>query len=157
MPTSNVVPGDPAELHAFATELTRFSQALESTGSALRAVDTQSGWNGPAADAFRDSFGRFTPHWFTAADAFRDAGAAVRRYADVLAWAQRQAGTAEEQLTQAAAVSRQAADLHDRSTAAGATRYRSSTPERLPARSLRPCSTTRRTNSTGPEPKLPTR
>lgn len=74
MPTSNVVPGDPAELHAFATELTRFSQALESTGSALRAVDTQSGWSGPAADAFRASFGRFTPQWFTAADAFRDAG-----------------------------------------------------------------------------------
>nr|WP_226360137.1 hypothetical protein [Pseudonocardia sp. ICBG1142] len=74
MSTTNVVPGDPAELHTFAAELTRFSQTLEATGSALRAVDTQSGWSGPAADAFRDSFGRFTPQWFTAADAFRDAG-----------------------------------------------------------------------------------
>ncbi|MEJ8669021.1 putative T7SS-secreted protein [Streptomyces sp. MS1.AVA.1] len=107
-----LVHGSPQALEARARHLRDFSRAFESVGQGMRSLDGE-GWQGKAADAFREKFDMHPKQWLTAADACEAAAKALEAYADTVRWAQGQAQTAIDAYRTAQEDSRRAVDAHN--------------------------------------------
>jgi hypothetical protein len=51
-----LIPGDPAGIAEVAGRLYNYATLLTEAGNGLQRIDTESGWQGAAADAFRARF-----------------------------------------------------------------------------------------------------
>ncbi|MEU8985196.1 putative T7SS-secreted protein [Streptomyces sp. NPDC048558] len=107
-----LVHGSPQALEARARHLRDFSRAFESVGQGMRSLDGE-GWQGKAADAFREKFDMHPKQWLKAADACEAAAKALEAYADTVRWAQQQAQTAIDAYRRAQEDSRGAVDAHN--------------------------------------------
>ncbi|MFC8091304.1 putative T7SS-secreted protein [Streptomyces sp. NPDC057301] len=107
-----LVHGSPQALEARARHLHDFSRAFESVGQGMRSLDGE-GWQGKAADAFREKFDMHPKQWLKAADACEAAAKALEAYADTVRWAQGQAQTAIDAYRRAQEDSRRAVDAHN--------------------------------------------
>ncbi|MGW6733469.1 putative T7SS-secreted protein [Streptomyces sp. NPDC055013] len=107
-----LVHGSPKAVEARARHLRDFSRAFESVGQGMRSLDGE-GWQGKAADAFREKFDMHPKQWLTAADACEAAAKALEAYADTVRWAQGQGQTAIDAYRKAQADSRRAVDAHN--------------------------------------------
>ncbi|WP_328428279.1 putative T7SS-secreted protein [Streptomyces sp. NBC_00443] len=107
-----LVHGSPQALESRARHLRDFFRAFESVGQGMRSLDGE-GWQGKAADAFREKFDMHPKQWLTAADACEAAAKALEAYADTVRWAQQQAQTAIDAHRNAQEDSRRAVDAHN--------------------------------------------
>lgn len=114
-----LVPGDPAALRSHATALVGRGNTLTQVGDRLRGVDTSQGWSGKAASAFQGKFQPYPGRLLALGNAHHDAARSVSQFADVLEWAQGQADRSAQIWGQAEATTAQAADVYDKSAAAG--------------------------------------
>ncbi|WP_079056238.1 putative T7SS-secreted protein [Streptomyces caeruleatus] len=107
-----LVHGSPQALEERARHLRDFSRSFENVGQGMRSLDGD-GWQGQAADAFREKFDMHPKQWLTAADACEAAAKALEAYADTVRWAQQQAQVAIDTYRKAQDASRQAVDSHN--------------------------------------------
>ncbi|MDH6145424.1 uncharacterized protein YukE [Kitasatospora sp. GP30] len=108
-----LVHGDAKAIGESVKHLQVFHDAFESTGSGLRAMDSDH-WQGHAAEAFR---AKFTPHpaqWLAAADAC-DAAAKALDQSQTVSWAQDQAKQAIDAYNAAKKAQKQAQDAYNSS------------------------------------------
>jgi hypothetical protein len=116
----DLIPGDPAAITAVAGKLLAYGNLLTEAGNGLAVIDTQSGWQGAAADAFRAKFKGQPSAWQEAGSCFLSAAKALDAYAPVLSQAQH---VASEAISQWAAGNKQSAQSilgAARSSASGA-------------------------------------
>ncbi|MFI6015975.1 putative T7SS-secreted protein, partial [Streptomyces sp. NPDC051243] len=107
-----LVHGSVEALEARAKHLRDFSRAFENVGQGMRALGGD-GWQGKAADAFREKFDMHPKQWLTAADACEAAAGALGTYADTVRWAQQQAQLAIDTYRRAQETSQKATDAHN--------------------------------------------
>ncbi|SDO28532.1 RHS repeat-associated core domain-containing protein [Streptomyces sp. cf386] len=107
-----LVHGSVQALQARAKHLRDFSKAFENVGQGMRSLGGD-GWQGKAADAFREKFDMHPRQWLTAADACEAAAGALETYADTVRWAQQQAQAAIDAYRRAQEDSRRATDAHN--------------------------------------------
>jgi len=93
----DLVPGDPASVTAVAGKLLRYANLLTEAGNGLAVIDTTSGWQGAAADAFRAKFKGRPGAWQEAGSCFLSAAKALDAYAPALSRAQQDASEAISQ------------------------------------------------------------
>ncbi|GAA0629097.1 hypothetical protein GCM10009547_35910 [Sporichthya brevicatena] len=110
--TDFTISGDPAALRASASSLRALAIRLETTATSMRRLSTY-GWEGVAADAFRDAFTPEPRRWEQAADGFRDAASALDAHAGTLEWAKTRAVACAEACRAADAVTDQARRAHE--------------------------------------------
>jgi hypothetical protein len=89
-----LVPGDPAGIAGVAGQLYNYAALLTEAGNGLQRIDTKSGWQGAAADAFRARFRGQPGAWIEAGSCFLSAARALDGYVPVLSWAQQEAAEA---------------------------------------------------------------
>ncbi|MGC0316975.1 putative T7SS-secreted protein [Kitasatospora acidiphila] len=109
-----LVHGDAKAIGESVKHLQVFHDAFESTGSGLRAMDSDH-WQGQAAEAFR---AKFTPHpaqWLAAADACDKAAKALDQFSQTVGWAQGQAKQAIDAYNAAKKAQKQAQDAYNSS------------------------------------------
>ncbi|MGN9756185.1 putative T7SS-secreted protein [Streptomyces sp. SD31] len=107
-----LVHGSAGALEARARHLRDFSRAFETVGQGMRSLGGE-GWQGQAADAFREKFEMHPKQWLTAADACEEAAKALEAYADTVRWAQQRAQMAIDLYREAQEISRRAQDAYD--------------------------------------------
>ncbi|WP_378741350.1 putative T7SS-secreted protein [Nocardia brasiliensis] len=79
-----LVRGEPAAIHDAAEALRKMGTSIDSTGNALRTIDTAN-WTGSAADAFNEVFDKQPKLWWDGADAMgKAAGALDNWYSEVV-------------------------------------------------------------------------
>jgi hypothetical protein len=93
----DLIPGDPASISAVAGKLLAYANLLTEAGNGLAVIDTESGWQGAAADGFRDKFKGQPSAWQQAGSCFLSAAKALDDYVPVLSWAQQDAAEAVTQ------------------------------------------------------------
>jgi hypothetical protein len=103
---TDLVPGDPASITGVAGKLLSYGNLLTEAGNGLEVIDTESGWQGAAADGFRARFKGQPTAWQQAGSCFLSAAKALDAYAPVLSRAQQDAA---EAITQWNAGNRQTA------------------------------------------------
>jgi hypothetical protein len=91
---SDLVSGEPEDLHSLAAELRRFAVAAAEAGALLKGQLSPQDWAGRAAAAFAGRARHLPVSLDAAADAFHGAGRVLRRQAEVLADAQHAAAQA---------------------------------------------------------------
>jgi uncharacterized protein YukE len=89
-----LIPGNAASVQTTAKSLLDYATVLDQAGDGLAGIETNVGWQGEGADAFRKTYHEQPPKWKQAAGAFREAATALNDYAAKLAWAQGVAGDA---------------------------------------------------------------
>ena len=89
-----LIPGDPAGIAGVAGQLYNYATLLTEAGNGLQRIDTSSGWQGSAADAFRARFQGQPSAWLEAGSCFSSAAKALDDYVPVLSWAQQEAAEA---------------------------------------------------------------
>jgi hypothetical protein len=89
-----LIPGDPAGIAEVAGQLYNYATLLTEAGNGLQRIDTSSGWQGSAADAFRARFQGQPSAWLEAGSCFSSAAKALDDYVPVLSWAQQEAAEA---------------------------------------------------------------
>jgi len=89
-----LIPGDPGAVAGVAGQLYNYGMLLTEAGNGLQRIDTSSGWQGAAADAFRSRFTGQPAAWLTAGSCFTAAAKALDAYVPVLSWAQQEAAAA---------------------------------------------------------------
>ncbi|MGW0204828.1 putative T7SS-secreted protein [Streptomyces sp. NPDC003233] len=87
---ADLIHGKPSTIREKAKHLLVFAMAFEEVGVGMKAVDS-GGWQGKAADAFREKFALHPTKWLQAATACQEAAAALNGLADTVEWAQGQA------------------------------------------------------------------
>lgn len=92
-----LIPGDPASIVAVAGKLLGYANLLTEAGNGLEVIDTENGWQGAAADAFRARFKGQPSAWQEAGSCFLSAAKALDAYAPVLSQAQQDAAEAISQ------------------------------------------------------------
>lgn len=92
-----LVPGNPAGIAAVAGRLYNYATLLNEAGNGLERIETESGWRGAAADAFRARFRGEPGKWLEAGSCFLAAARALDDYVPVLEWGQREAAEAVTQ------------------------------------------------------------
>ncbi|HEY1701602.1 MAG TPA: hypothetical protein VGG75_17995 [Trebonia sp.] len=90
----DLVPGDPAEIAEVAGKMYNYGTLLTEAGNGLQRIDTSSGWQGSAADAFRAKFKGQPSAWLEAGSCFTSSAKALDTYVPVLSWAQQEAAGA---------------------------------------------------------------
>jgi hypothetical protein len=90
----DLVPGDPAGIAEVAGKLYNYGTLLTEAGNGLQRIDTGSGWQGSAADAFRAKFKGQPSAWLQAGSCFTSSAKALDDYVPVLSWAQQEAAAA---------------------------------------------------------------
>lgn len=91
-----LVPGSVSALADLLWQLREYADALVTAGDGLARIDTDAGWDGDAADGFREAYHAQPRRWREAGDSFLEAATAVDRYASTLSWAQARAVEAIE-------------------------------------------------------------
>lgn len=89
-----LIPGDPAAISEVAGKLYKYGNLLTEAGNGLECLDTESGWQGAAGDAFRAKFKGQPSAWLEAGSCFTSAARALDDYVPVLSWAQQEAAVA---------------------------------------------------------------
>jgi len=89
-----LIPGDPAAIAEVAGQLYNYASLLTEAGNGLQRIDTSSGWQGAAADAFRARFQGQPSAWLEAGSCFLSAAKALDDYVPVLSWGQHEAAEA---------------------------------------------------------------
>ncbi|MDF3300129.1 putative T7SS-secreted protein [Streptomyces tropicalis] len=87
---ADLIHGKPTTIREKAKHLMVFAVAFEEVGVGMKAVDSD-GWNGKAADTFREKFALHPTKWLQAAAAFQQGATALNALADTVEWAQGQA------------------------------------------------------------------
>lgn len=90
----DLIPGDPSAIYDVAGKLYKYANLLTEAGNGLECLDTESGWQGAAADAFRAKFKGQPAAWQEAGSCFLSAAKALDAYVPVLSWAQQEASEA---------------------------------------------------------------
>ncbi|MEU4311423.1 putative T7SS-secreted protein [Nocardia sp. NPDC024068] len=98
---TELILGNPAEIGSTAQTLNDMSAALESTGEALKQIDSAN-WVGDGADAFNEVYDKQPKLWFDGADAMADAAAAMTAWHNVVKTAQGKAADAIDEWKAAA-------------------------------------------------------
>ena len=111
-----LIPGDPAAVAANATALRTRATHVEQVGDGLVDIDS-GGWQGTAADEFREKFSYEPNKWYAAADCLATAADLLNTYAQTLQWAQDQAGEAIRKWDEAEAETRRARLAYDHAVA----------------------------------------
>lgn len=93
--------GKTAEISSTAQTLTDMAAALESTGEALKQIDSAN-WVGGGADAFNEVYDKQPKLWFDGADAMSDAAQAMTAWHNVVKTAQDKAADAIDEWKAAA-------------------------------------------------------
>jgi hypothetical protein len=93
----DLIPGEPALITAVAGKLLAYANLLTEAGNGLEVIDTESGWQGAAADGFRAKFTGQPGAWQQAGSCFLSAAKALDAYVPVLSWAQQDAAEAVTQ------------------------------------------------------------
>jgi DNA-binding SARP family transcriptional activator/nucleoid-associated protein YgaU len=101
----SLIPGNPADLHAYASELRDHGATHSLIETTLRDLPVTQRWMGPAAEQYIDVAVARVKRHEAAAEATNLAARTIEDYADGLAWAQRRAG--------------EAIDLHDNTNTHG--------------------------------------
>ncbi|MDG4858324.1 DUF6531 domain-containing protein [Streptomyces sp. T-3] len=107
-----LIHGSAPKIEENAKHLLDFAKAFETVGDGMRNLAGE-GWQGKAADAFRDKFEMHPKQWLKAADACEDAGKALQAYATTVAWAQAQAGVAIDTYKNAQRATEKATSAHN--------------------------------------------
>lgn len=107
-----LIHGSAPKIEENAKHLLDFAKAFETVGDGMRNLAGE-GWQGKAADAFRDKFEMHPKQWLKAADACEDAGKALQAYATTVTWAQGQAGVAIDTYKNAQRATEKAASAHN--------------------------------------------
>ena len=115
-----LIPGDAGAITENVMAIHGRGKSLESTGNALKAVDTGNYWKGDGANQFRETFSQVPPKWITAGDAFAQVGRALEGFALSLSWAQGQAAEAIRIWKEAEEATRRAIDAHNSAVAQAA-------------------------------------
>lgn len=89
-----LVPGSESGIVDLVWALRQYGDSLVEAGDGLKRIDTDAGWRGEAADAFREAYSSQPSRWLTAGDSFHVAANSLDGYANTLGWAQRQAESA---------------------------------------------------------------
>jgi hypothetical protein len=93
----DLIPGDLASITAVTGKLLAYANLLTEAGNGLEVIDTESGWQGAAADGFRAKFKGQPSAWQQAGSCFLSAAKALDAYVPVLSWAQQDAAEAVTQ------------------------------------------------------------
>lgn len=115
--TSNpreLVPGAPDALATTAQSLLAYGDVLREAGEGLAKIDTEDGWRGESADAFRDRFHGQPTRWVEAGNEFHAAANALYDYIHTLRAAQQRAGDAISQFARGEAATTTAKNSHYR-------------------------------------------
>lgn len=113
--TSNpreLVPGTPDSLTATAQSLLAYGDVLIEAGEGLAKIDTENGWRGEAADAFRDRFHGQPARWVEAGNNFHSAANALYDYIHTLRTAQQRADEAISRFARGEATTATAKNAH---------------------------------------------
>jgi hypothetical protein len=108
-----LVPGAPDALTATAQSLLAYGDVLVEAGEGLAKIDTENGWSGDAADAFRDRFHGQPSRWVEAGDNFHVAANALYDYIAALRAGQQRAGEAITQYARGQSATATAKNAHD--------------------------------------------
>lgn len=108
-----LVPGSPDTLTTTAQSLLAYGDVLVEAGEGLAKIDTENGWSGAAADAFRDRFHGQPSRWVEAGDNFHAAANALYDYIATLRAAQQRAGEAISRYARGDAATATAKNAHD--------------------------------------------
>ncbi|MGW0178116.1 putative T7SS-secreted protein [Nocardia sp. NPDC003345] len=98
---TELILGNPAEIGSTAQTLDDMAAALESTGEALKQIDSAN-WVGDGADAFNEVYDKQPKLWFDGADAMADAAEAMTAWHNVVKTAQGKAADAIDEWKAAA-------------------------------------------------------
>ncbi|GGI76798.1 hypothetical protein GCM10011581_12390 [Saccharopolyspora subtropica] len=109
-----LVPGDPDAVRATSAAMISYGDALHEAGDGLKRINTAEGWDGQAADQFRDAFDGEPTRWLEAGDAFHHAAGALDHYSGTLTWAQNEAASAIRLWNEGEAATRAAQVEHAR-------------------------------------------
>ncbi|MGR6970950.1 putative T7SS-secreted protein [Streptomyces cynarae] len=107
-----LVPGAPDTLTTTAQSLLAYGDVLIEAGEGLAKIDTEGGWRGEAADAFRSRFRGQPTRWIDAGNNFHAAANALYDYIYALRAAQRRAGEAISQFARGEATTAAAKNAH---------------------------------------------
>ncbi|MFI6437535.1 putative T7SS-secreted protein [Streptomyces sp. NPDC050759] len=108
-----LVPGAPDALTTTAQSLLAYGDVLVEAGEGLAKIDTENGWSGDAADAFRDRFHGQPARWVEAGDNFHAAANALYDYIAALRAGQQRAGEAITQYARGQSATATAKNAHD--------------------------------------------
>lgn len=132
-----LIPGDAGAVTTTASSLKGYGQLLAETGGGLKDLDS-GGWEGQAADAFRDYFHGQPQRWLQGGDAFTSAAGALEQFTHTLTWAQGQAADAIRLWAQGQAATQQAqAQAASQANQAAATVSANAAPLQDPGEGLR--------------------
>ena len=109
---TELIPGNPAGIRAAAQTLRARARRAEQAGDGLARIDA-GGWEGEAAQVFRERFSYEPAKWYAAANSLDTAADALSTYAEVLEWAQARAAEAVGLWDEAEVASRVAEHRHD--------------------------------------------
>ncbi|MDQ1068849.1 putative T7SS-secreted protein [Streptomyces canus] len=108
-----LVPGAPDALTATAQSLLAYGDVLVEAGEGLAKIDTENGWSGDAADAFRDRFHGQPARWVEAGNNFHAAANALYDYIAALRAGQQRAGEAITRYARGQSATATAKNAHD--------------------------------------------
>ncbi|WP_156096098.1 WXG100 family type VII secretion target [Amycolatopsis jejuensis] len=91
-----LIRGNPEAIEENARVLRSRAGAISRAADDLETIEL-AGWQGKAADRFRDKFGREPQKWYRASDSMEVSASALEGYAETLRWAQ---GRAEDAIRQ---------------------------------------------------------
>ncbi|MDQ0908822.1 hypothetical protein QFZ22_004807 [Streptomyces canus] len=108
-----LVPGAPDALTTTAQSLLAYGDVLIEAGEGLAKIDTENGWSGDAADAFRDRFHGQPARWVEAGNNFHAAANALYDYIAALRAGQQRAGEAITRYARGQSATATAKNAHD--------------------------------------------
>jgi hypothetical protein len=115
-----LIPGDVAAVTRTFWALQAYGDVLIEAGEGLAKIDTREGWQGEAADQFRQRFHGEPGRWTEAGTCFHDAARALRSHAEKLDWAQQRAKAAIELWNEGQTATAAARSEHDQAVRAAA-------------------------------------
>jgi hypothetical protein len=107
-----LVPGDPDAIASKAATMITVGEAMGHTGDAMARLSLEDGWQGEAAELFRERIAPFPDAW-RRGQALADAGHALTTYSETLRHAQSQAAQAIQEHAAAAAKTKAAVDAYN--------------------------------------------
>jgi hypothetical protein len=140
-----LVPGDPDAVTRTVWALQAYGDVLIEAGQGLATIDTEDGWQGEAADAFRERFHGEPRRWIEAGDCFHDAASALNTYISTLTWAQGKAGEAITLWNDGQALTANAKADYDRAAQDGQSATPFTDPGEAKRQDARECLTSART------------
>lgn len=107
-----LVAGDPEAIATSAAALIAIGTGMGQAGDAMAALSLEDGWEGEAAEAFRETIAPYPRQW-QQGRALAEAGHALNPYGDTVRWAQSRATQAIYDYAAAVAATKEATDVYN--------------------------------------------